>query len=56
MLFRSGREALSSFTEGDDLRLNLAAMKRLTKHDSVNVVALRREIAKSVLEADGYPI
>ena len=51
-----GREALSSFTEGDDLRLNLAAMKRLTKHDSVNVVALRREIAKSVLEADGYPI
>jgi alkylation response protein AidB-like acyl-CoA dehydrogenase len=51
-----GREALSSFTEGDDLRLNLAAMKRLTKHESLNVVALRREIAKSVLEVDGYPI
>jgi alkylation response protein AidB-like acyl-CoA dehydrogenase len=50
-----GREALSSFTEGDDLRLNLAAMKRLTKHDSLNVVGLRREIAKAVLEADGYP-
>ena len=51
-----GREALSSFTEGDDLRLNLAVMKRLTKHESVNVVSLRREIAKVVLEADGYPI
>ncbi len=50
-----GREALSSFTEGDDLRLNLAAIKRLTKHDSINVVALRRQIAKAVLEADGHP-
>jgi alkylation response protein AidB-like acyl-CoA dehydrogenase len=49
-----GREALSSFTEGDDLRLNLAAMKRLTKHESVNVVNLRRQIAKAVIEAEGY--
>jgi alkylation response protein AidB-like acyl-CoA dehydrogenase len=49
-----GREALSSFTEGDDLRLNLAALKRLTKHDTVNVVALRRQIAAAVIAADGY--
>ncbi len=52
----AGREALSSFLDGDDLRLNITALKRFTKHDSVNTISLRRKVAEAVLEADGYPI
>ncbi len=52
----AGREALSAFLEGDDLRMNLAALKRFTKHDAVNTIALRRTVAEAVLEADGYPV
>jgi alkylation response protein AidB-like acyl-CoA dehydrogenase len=54
--FNAGREALSSFLEGDDLRMTLAAVRRFTKFDAVNVIALRRQIAAAVLEADGYPL
>ena len=53
---RAGREALSTFLEGDELRMNLAALKRFTKYDSRNNVMMRRGIAERVLEADGYPI
>jgi alkylation response protein AidB-like acyl-CoA dehydrogenase len=53
---RSGREALSAFLEGDDLRMNLAALRRFTKYEPRNNIALRRSIAERVLEADGYPI
>ena len=53
---RSGREALSAFLEGDDLRMNLAALRRFTKYEPRNNIALRRGIAERVLEADGYPI
>jgi alkylation response protein AidB-like acyl-CoA dehydrogenase len=53
---RAGREALSTFLEGDELRMNLAALKRFTKYDARNNVMLRRGIAQRVLEADGYPI
>ncbi len=42
--------------EGDDLRVLLAAARRLTKHEPVNQVALERRIAGAVLEAEGYPI
>ena len=53
---RSGREALSAFLEGDDLRMNLAALRRFTKYEPRNNIMLRRGIAERVLEADGYPI
>jgi alkylation response protein AidB-like acyl-CoA dehydrogenase len=50
------REALSSFMDGDDLRLNLSAVRRFSKHESLNTVALRRQVAAAVLESEGYPI
>ena len=53
---RAGREALSTFLEGDELRMNLSALKRFTKYDARNNVGMRRGIAERVLEADGYPI
>jgi alkylation response protein AidB-like acyl-CoA dehydrogenase len=52
----AGREAISSFLEGDDFRMTMAALKRFTKTDVVNIIQLRREIAAAVLEADGYPL
>ena len=42
--------------EGDDLRVLMAAARRLTKHEPVNQVALERQIAGAVLEAEGYPV
>ena len=52
----AGREALSAFLEGDDLRMTLSAVKRFTKFETVNVIALRRVVAAAVLEANGYPL
>ncbi len=50
------REAVCRFVEGDDLTVYLSTLRRLTKHAPVNTVALRRTIAKAVLEANGYPL
>ena len=52
----AGREAISSFMEGDEFRMTLAALKRFTKTEAVNLIKLRREVAAAVLEADGYPL
>ena len=52
----AGREALSAFLEGDDLRMTLSAVKRFTKFETVNLIALRRVVAAAVLEANGYPL
>ncbi len=52
----AGREAISSFLEGDDFRMTLAALRRFTKTDTVNTIQLRRLVAAAVLEADGYPL
>ena len=41
---------------GDMLRTYLAALKRFTKRDVVNTVALRRQIADAAIEAGGFPL
>jgi alkylation response protein AidB-like acyl-CoA dehydrogenase len=51
----AGREAISSFLNGDEFRMTMAALKRFTKTEAVNLIALRREVAAAVLEQDGYP-
>jgi alkylation response protein AidB-like acyl-CoA dehydrogenase len=51
----AGREAISSFLGGDEFRMTMAALKRFTKTEAVNLIALRREVAAAVLEQDGYP-
>lgn len=45
---------LAAIAEGDALRTQLAALKRLTKHTPVNTFALRRAIADGIVEAGGY--
>jgi butyryl-CoA dehydrogenase len=41
----AARNVLAASSEGDALRTNLALLKRFTKSDPVNVIALRRKIA-----------
>ncbi len=51
----SGREAIMSFAEGDELRLMLMGLKRFTKIDPYNLKAARRKIADYVIEKGEYP-
>jgi hypothetical protein len=52
----SARRLLSAVDEGDMLRTYLAALKRFTRRDAVNTVALRRQVADAVVEKGGYPL
>jgi hypothetical protein len=51
----SARYLLSAVEEGDTLRTYLAALRRLTRREAVNTVALRRQVAGETLERGGYP-
>ncbi|MFN7649653.1 MAG: acyl-CoA dehydrogenase family protein [Acidobacteriota bacterium] len=51
---RQARTVLAACAEGDDLRVQLAALKRLTKFEPVNTIALRQEIAQRLLAAQRY--
>ncbi len=49
-----GKHAISSFAEGDELKLLTLGLKRFTKFDLVNTTKLRRNIADRMIEANGY--
>jgi len=50
----AGRSALAASSEGDNLRTNLAVLKRFTKFEPVNAVAARRRIADRLLASGRY--
>jgi hypothetical protein len=50
-----GRQAITSFAEGDELRLLLMGLKRFTKIDPYNLKEARRRIANYVIEKGEYP-
>ena len=50
----SARNALAAISTGDDLRMMLAVLKRLTKHEPINTAAVRERIADRVVAAGGY--
>jgi alkylation response protein AidB-like acyl-CoA dehydrogenase len=52
----SARKLLAAIEEGEALRVLLAALKRLTKRDVCNTVALRRQVADAAIERAGYPL
>lgn len=52
----SARKLLAAVEEGDTLRTLLAALKRFTKRDACNTVALRRTVADAAIEKVGYPL
>jgi alkylation response protein AidB-like acyl-CoA dehydrogenase len=49
------KQALSAIAEGDTLRTQLSALKKLTRFTPVNTIALRREIADFVIKIGRYP-
>jgi len=51
-----GREAIYSFTEGDEQRMLLMGLKRFTKmQNPINVKQVRKAIAAKVIEENKYP-
>ena len=50
------RTLLAAVEEGDMLRTYLAALKRFTKREVCNTVALHREVADAAIEQVGYPL
>ncbi len=49
-----GKHAISSFAEGDELKLLTLGLKRFTKFGLVNTTKLRRNIADRLIEANQY--
>ncbi len=51
----AGKAAITSFAEGDELRLMLLGLKRFTKIDTYNLKNARRKVADYVIEQGKYP-
>jgi alkylation response protein AidB-like acyl-CoA dehydrogenase len=49
------KQALAAIAEGDALQTQLSALRKLTRFTPVNTIALRREIADSVIKTGRYP-
>jgi hypothetical protein len=52
---RFAKQALSAIAEGDTLRTQLSALKKLARFIPVNTVALRREVADYTIKIGKYP-
>ncbi len=50
----AGRAAITSFAEGDELRVMLMGLKRFTKIEPLNLKNLRREVAEAMIEENKY--
>jgi butyryl-CoA dehydrogenase len=50
----AARKVLAAAAEGDNLRIQTAILRRLTKHEPINVIGLRQQIAGRVIEAGKY--
>ncbi|WP_338812053.1 acyl-CoA dehydrogenase family protein [Bernardetia sp. Wsw4-3y2] len=53
-LEEKGREAISCFVKGDEMRVLLMGLKRFTKHEPINQRELRHEIADFMIEKNDY--
>lgn len=51
----SSKQAITSFAEGDELRLMLMGLKRFTKVEPYNLKEARRRVANFVIEKGEYP-
>jgi alkylation response protein AidB-like acyl-CoA dehydrogenase len=52
----SARRLLAAVEEGDMLRTYLAALRRFTKRETLNTIALRADVAAATIEVGGYPL
>ena len=53
-IFKSGKEALNSFAEGDERRMMMMGLKRYTKTEDFNTTQARRNIAAKLIEENKY--
>ena len=51
---KSGKDALNSFADGDELKMMHIGLKRFTKVEPFNTKDARRRIADKLIAADGY--
>lgn len=51
---KAGKDAIGSFSEGDEQRLLLMGLKRFTKTSPLNVKEARRRIAAKLLSENKY--
>jgi alkylation response protein AidB-like acyl-CoA dehydrogenase len=52
---KEARTAVAAVAEGDMLRIQLGAIKRFSKREAVDTIALRRRVSSAVLAGDKYP-
>jgi alkylation response protein AidB-like acyl-CoA dehydrogenase len=52
----SARKVLAACAEGDELRTSLAVLRRFTKRDATDTIALRRRIAARLIDAGKYVV
>jgi len=50
----SGKEALTAFAQGDELRMMLIGVKRFTKYEALNTIGIRKKVAAKMIEANAY--
>lgn len=50
------KEILIAVEEGDHLRMMLSALRKLTRHDPVNVIQKKREIAAKIIAEEKYVV
>jgi alkylation response protein AidB-like acyl-CoA dehydrogenase len=51
---QAGKAAITSFADGDELRVMLLGLKRFTKIDPMNLKNARRRIAEDMIAKNGY--
>ncbi len=50
------RESLAAIEEGDTFRMMNSALRRLTRHTPINVIAKKREAAEKLISAERYVV
>ena len=51
---KSGKDALNSFAEGDELRMMMLGLKRFTKTEAFNPKEARQIIANELIASNSY--
>ncbi|MCU9612852.1 acyl-CoA dehydrogenase family protein [Caldibacillus lycopersici] len=53
---QDAKETLIAVSSGDTLMMMLSALRKLTRHNPVNVIAKKREAAEAIIKAEKYTV
>ena len=53
-IFKNGKDAVTSYAEGDEMRMMLMGLKRFTKTEAFNVKEARRRVAAKLIAENKY--